>query len=192
LFKFLADIKNAEKGFIAKAISLIMDKGYEDYLKLNFENYKDRVEDLDQFVNFVVNYDSLDKLLSDVMLSERFATDNEQKDNVVVLSTIHQAKGLEWKYVMIIGLRDGDFPHYKSLDDQNQIEEERRLFYVAVTRARDELSMLYPVRKFSYQYGETTAGPSMFLRELDDRRYILVGGKDFVEYDDGEEVIRYD
>lgn len=192
LFKYLSEIKSEEKGFVAKVISLIMDFGYEDYLKLNFENYHDRIEDLDQFVNFVINYDSLDKLLADVMLSERFVTDNEQKENVVVLSTIHQSKGLEWKYVMVIGLRDGDFPHYKSLDDQNQLEEERRLFYVAVTRAKDELSMLYPVRKFSYQMGETTAGPSMFVRELDDSKYVLVGGQDFVEYNDYEEVIRYD
>jgi DNA helicase-2/ATP-dependent DNA helicase PcrA len=119
-------------------------------------------------------------------------------DNAVVLSTIHQAKGLEWKYVFIVGLRDGDFPHHKSLEDAKQLEEERRLFYVAATRARDELTMLYPVRKMTYQYGEMTGGPSMFIRELDDSLYAVVRTGQYFQLDDeqknddGEEIVYLD
>jgi DNA helicase-2/ATP-dependent DNA helicase PcrA len=167
-------------------------------LKVTFDNYKERLDDLHQFIDFVINYDNLEKLLSDVMLSEKFSHDQDAVDNAVVLSTIHQAKGLEWKYVFIVGLRDGDFPHHKSLEDVKQLEEERRLFYVAATRARDELTMLYPVRKMTYQYGEMTGGPSMFIRELDDSLYTVARTGQYFQlddeqkHDDGEEIIYLD
>ena len=126
------------------------------------------------------------------MLSEAFAHEAETQDNSVILSTIHQSKGLEWKYVMLISVRDGDFPHYKSFDDEKQLEEERRLFYVATTRARDELAMLFPMRKNTYQYGEIASGPSMFIRELDETKYCVSRGADFIFGDEEEETIYYD
>ncbi|PIP16508.1 MAG: hypothetical protein COX46_01835 [bacterium (Candidatus Ratteibacteria) CG23_combo_of_CG06-09_8_20_14_all_48_7] len=69
----------------------------------------------------------------------------EKETDVLTLSTIHQAKGLEWKAVFIISLADGRFPHAKSADNPGRLEEERRLFYVAVTRAKSLLYLVQPI-----------------------------------------------
>ncbi len=195
MLMFVSSLDFKVKGSIGEAVIHIIKAGYQDYIKMTYDNYKDRMDDLHQFIDFVINYDDLDKLLADVMLSEKFSHDAEAVQNSVVLSTIHQAKGLEWKYVFIVGLRNGDFPHYKSLEDSRQMEEERRLFYVAVTRAKDELYMFYPVRKNSFQYGEMTGGPSQFIEELDTGCYLVKPGFKLVNQDDQpfseEETIYY-
>src|SRR3989339_174545 len=194
LFTFLSAIDFSKKGSMAEAIIYVLEHGYRDYLKTTFDNHKERMDDVQQFIDFVMTYDNLDNLLSDVMLSESFANDSEQREKSIVLTTIHQAKGLEWKYVMILGLRDGDFPHYKSMEDQKQLEEERRLFYVAVTRAKDQLFMLYPIRKNTFQYGEMTGGPSMFIREVGNDKYVTTRSNNFVD-EGGEwedDVVCYD
>jgi DNA helicase-2/ATP-dependent DNA helicase PcrA len=90
----------------------------------------------------------------------------EGPDEQIVLSTIHQAKGLEWKHVFILGLVEGQFPHYKIYDRPQEIEEERRLFYVAVTRAKDELYLTYPIISTSYLTGTNINRPSTFVSEL--------------------------
>ncbi len=79
---------------------------------------------------------------------------------------MHQAKGLEWKAVFVVWLADGKFPSARSLEDSDAIEEERRLFYVAVTRARDELYLSYPCVSFSQGYGDPLQRPSRFLGEI--------------------------
>jgi len=180
-----------QKGYIAEAIEYILEHGYEEYLKNAYENYRDRLDDLGQLINFVALYYDLDKLLADVMLSESFADEHEHDQSAVVLSTIHQAKGLEWPVVFIIGLRDGYFPHHKSLENPKELEEERRLFYVAATRAKDELNMLYPVRSFSYKFGEIYSKPSMFIRELDDSRYMVQGRQPFGDNMDSDDDVIY-
>ena len=133
------------------------------------------------------------------MLSENFQGETGKPGKSVILSTIHQAKGLEWPVVFIVGLRDGFFPHHKCMDNPVEIEEERRLFYVAVTRAKDELNMLYPVRSFSYKFGEVTSKPSMFIRELDDSLFMIEKKGIWAdtdcensEYDYEEDVLYYD
>jgi DNA helicase-2/ATP-dependent DNA helicase PcrA len=194
IFRTLLGLNSAERGFISSAIETILDRGYETYLKNAFENYRDRLDDLSQLLNFVAMYNDLEKLLTDVTLSENFGEENAAKKNVVILSTIHQAKGLEWPVVFIPGLRDGQFPHHKCLDNPKDIEEERRLFYVAATRAKDELNMLYPIRSFSYKFGEVTARPSMFIRELDQSKYSVErSGNYWQDNEDPDEVvIEYD
>ncbi len=79
---------------------------------------------------------------------------------------MHQAKGLEWKVVFVIWMTDGMFPSSRSLESEDAIEEERRLFYVAVTRARDELYLTYPHMRLNAGYGEMMQRPSRFLGEL--------------------------
>lgn len=170
-FRYLAELDFTKRGTVAEAVIYLLEGGYREYLKTTFENYRERMDDLHQFTDFVMTYDNLEKLLSDVLLSESFGRNSQAADNAVVLSTIHQAKGLEWKFVFVIGLRDGDFPHYKSMEQESELEEERRLFYVAATRAKDELYLLYPIRKNSFQYGDLTGGPSMFIRELAENKY---------------------
>ena len=189
-FNYLKTLDLKKSGAMADAVEYILENGYETYLKNAYENYKDRLDDLSQLVNFVALYGDLEKLLADVTLSEDFGGTHQYDKKAVVLSTIHQAKGLEWSVVFIIGLRDGHFPHHKSLENPRELEEERRLFYVAATRAKNELNLIYPIRSFSYKYGEQYAKPSMFIREINKTRYEVSGAPPFGEKDDdGEEVI---
>ncbi len=82
------------------------------------------------------------------------------------LSTIHQAKGLEFDVVFIIMLCDGLFPSSRSMEEPKDEEEERRLFYVAMTRARDELYLTYPAHRFAADTGIIPQLPSRFLKEI--------------------------
>jgi DNA helicase-2/ATP-dependent DNA helicase PcrA len=79
---------------------------------------------------------------------------------------VHQAKGLEWRAVFVIWMNEGMFPSSRSLESEEAIEEERRLFYVAVTRARDELYLTYPHLRLNAGYGEMLQRPSRFLSEI--------------------------
>ena len=107
-----------------------------------------------------------DAALSEGFKGERVAGAEEGADEYLVLSTIHQAKGLEWETVFLIGLLEGQFPHYKVFDKAEELEEERRLFYVAVTRAKDELYLTYPIINFSYTTGRYLNQTSRFIKEL--------------------------
>lgn len=154
----------------AELILQVLNGGYEEQMKSRFEDYKDRREDLEQLVNLASHYKGVERLIEDLTLREPFKGETirgwEEPDEFLVLSTIHQAKGLEWSVVFLIGLVDGQFPHPKSIEDPLQLEEERRLFYVAVTRTKKELYLTYPLTRYSYQRGETLMRPSTFLQEL--------------------------
>ena len=93
-------------------------------------------------------------------------TASNQDDEMLTLSSVHQAKGLEWKVVFVIWMADGMFPSSRSLESQEAIEEERRLFYVAITRAKDELYLTYPYLRLNAGYGEMFQRPSRFLGEV--------------------------
>ena len=143
------------------------------HLLLNFENARDRLEDLRQLVNFAHSYKGLKDFLADVMLKEGFrgetfveAGAERDEEAPLVLSTIHQAKGLEWKAVFVIGLSEGQFPHLKALDSEESLEEERRLFYVASTRAKDLLFLTQPMMRYDSQAGMVITRPSLFILEL--------------------------
>jgi DNA helicase-2/ATP-dependent DNA helicase PcrA len=99
------------------------------------------------------------------METETIVEGSEGDNEAAVLSTIHQAKGLEWKAVFIVWLADGRFPSYLSFNKEDEMEEERRLFYVAVTRAKDELYLTYPIVYSGYE-GEVIMKTSRFLEEL--------------------------
>ncbi|MBI4227026.1 MAG: ATP-dependent helicase [Candidatus Omnitrophica bacterium] len=148
----------------------IVARGYRPYAEARFHDARDRLEDLAQLAAFAATYRSTDQLLADLSLREGFKGETitgwSPPDEHVVLSTIHQAKGLEWKSLFLLGMSDGQFPHPKSIDDQEALEEERRLFYVAVTRAKDELYLTYPLTRYSSQTGEVLMRPSRFLQEL--------------------------
>jgi len=88
----------------------------------------------------------------------------------VVLTTVHQAKGLEWKVVFVIWLAEGRFPSYQSFGSQADLEEERRLFYVAVTRSKDLLYLTYPIIYLSRE-GSIVLKSSRFLSEIGEHRY---------------------
>ncbi len=148
----------------------VLRGGYQSHLETRFEDARDRREDLEQLVNLAAGYSSVERFIEDLTLREPFRGETirgwEEPDEVLVLSTIHQAKGLEWTAVFLIGLVDGQFPHPKSVEDAGEMEEERRLFYVAVTRTKRELYLTYPLTRYNYQRGETILRPSPFLQEL--------------------------
>jgi DNA helicase-2/ATP-dependent DNA helicase PcrA len=151
-------------------IKSILEEGYETYLLATFDNAKDRIDDLHEMVNFAHSYTEANDFLSDITLREDFRGEgvgmDEKEDEILVLSTIHQAKGLEWDTVMIIGLCEGQFPNPKAFAGENDLEEERRLFYVAATRARKYLYMIHPNMRYDYQKGTIISNRSMFLEEL--------------------------
>lgn len=158
-----------------EAIRRIIESGYENYVMTHFENAKDRVDDLHELVNFAHYYKSMRSLLHDITLRESFKGETIRRapshEEHLVLSTIHQAKGLEWRAVFIIGLCDGQFPHPKSIENPIDLEEERRLFYVATTRTKKELYLTHPITRYDYQMGTVIARKSLFLEELNEVLY---------------------
>jgi DNA helicase-2/ATP-dependent DNA helicase PcrA len=153
-------------------LKLIVEGGYEDYLKETFTNYSSRLEDLEQLANFAQQFHSTDEFLSQLSLLTNIEAEDDrpapQDDERVKLSTIHQAKGLEFDVVFIIMLCDGLFPSARSVDGREEmLEEERRLFYVAITRARNELYLSYPLMRLMHgQGGDVMQQPSRFLAEI--------------------------
>ncbi len=156
-------------------IEAVLREGYEAYLLTNYDNAKDRIDDIHEVVNFSHGYSELRDFLNDMTLRESFKgeTSSVSEGGSLILSTIHQAKGLEWDTVMVIGLSEGQFPHTKSMGDDAEMEEERRLFYVAVTRARKRLYLIHPVARYDHSEGMVFSRRSRFLEELDPGVYEL-------------------
>lgn len=137
------------------------------HLRAAYENYEERLEDISQLARTVGDSPGLDDFLSQVALLSEADQEVQPDDDCVTLSTIHQAKGLEWKVVFIIFLAEGMFPHYRVITegDTDALEEETRLFYVAVTRAEDRLYMSFP-RYNGHSYDSQYCPPSRFLTTL--------------------------
>jgi len=160
------------RGKVPQQIKIVIEAYYDDYLKAEFTNYQSRLEDLNQLAIFSRNFESASDFLGQLSLMtsvemESSSANPLRNDEYVRLSTVHQAKGLEWPVVFIIGAADGMFPSAKSLDSETSAEEEeRRLFYVAVTRAKDELYILYPIIRQTMNYSDMLQGPSRFISEI--------------------------
>lgn len=147
----------------------ILDTGYENALKSeNSEEAEARLENLQELVNAAVDYDEQGAQgLRDFLDHSALVADTDQykPDVQVTLMTAHSAKGLEFPVVFLVGLEDGLFPHSRSLSDSSDIEEERRLAYVAMTRAERVLYVTHAVKR--RVYGEELASePSQFLNEM--------------------------
>lgn len=145
---------------------------YRDYVLLNFPNPQSRLEDLEELANYAAQYRSLEEFLSDLSLiggveGEIIPTEEMER---VILTTIHQAKGLEWDVVFLIGCNEGKFPNSKAVEDGN-LEEERRLFYVATTRAKSLLFLCYEEYGYDRFEGKVPLFPSRFLKEVPDGTY---------------------
>lgn len=158
----------------AAMIRTLAESAYQDTLERSYPNWRDRLEDLEQFALFAEAYDDLVTFLADVslyddVLAKREAARRGQDDERMILSTVHQAKGLEWDTVFLIHLADGAFPNRRALDEEGGVEEERRLFYVAVTRARRHLFLSYPL---TMGFDEMILNrPSQFLDEVSPRLF---------------------
>ena len=173
--QFVATIAQLEQNDIrdkpSEMIRLVLEAGYDDYLKANYANYRSRLEDLQQLAVFARNFSNIEQFLTEMALLTNIEAEEEQPtdadDERVRLSTIHQAKGLEFDAVFVIMMCDGLFPSQRSLKVPEIVEEERRLFYVAITRARNELYLSYPlIRATPGGVGDARQKPSRFLSEI--------------------------
>lgn len=169
-------------GFLALMDSLHPDAGHtplpaelvrsvitylNPYFTHAYDNFDERSEDLAQITRNLGAEENLDDFLASIALLSEVDTATEPDADTVTLSTIHQAKGLEWKIVFIIFLGEGQFPHRRVIESGStaEIEEETRLFYVAVTRAQDQLYLSFP-RYNGRSYDAQYSPPSRFLTTL--------------------------
>jgi DNA helicase-2/ATP-dependent DNA helicase PcrA len=151
-------------------IHLVLEAGYEDYLRTTYTNYQSRLSDLEQMAATSLQFKTVEEFLTQLALqTSAEAEDNEPSradQEPIRLSTIHQAKGLEFEVVFVIMLCDGLFPSARSIEALDGEEEERRLFYVAVTRARSQLYLCYPLLRVTSNSDELMQKPSRFLSEI--------------------------
>ncbi len=156
-------------------VSIVIADFYDSYLQRNYENYQERREDLEQLAIYSQKYRSLASFLSEVALNQGFKVADAvaaeaDEEGRVSLSTIHQAKGLEWRTVFVTHLVEGNLPHRMCQEEPAQLEEERRLFYVAATRAKDHLYLCYPQTNTGEDYLSFNR-PSRYLHELSHEVY---------------------
>jgi DNA helicase-2/ATP-dependent DNA helicase PcrA len=172
--QFVATISQLEddstRRSAAKMLRLVMDAGYDDYLKETYDNYERRLEEIQQLAEFAFQFGTVEEFLTQLALLTNVEAEDNPKDDSekIKLSTIHQAKGLEFEIVFVIMLCDGMFPSARSSESNDGEEEERRLFYVSITRAKNELYLTYPQIRggFGASGADTYQSPSRFLSEI--------------------------
>jgi DNA helicase-2/ATP-dependent DNA helicase PcrA len=145
---------------------LLEDVDYQSYIDDGTEEGQERWENVLELRRLAAEYvePGLDLFLERIAL----VSDQDTMDanaNVPTLLTLHAAKGLEFPVVLIVGLDDGTLPHARSFDDPEEMMEERRLFYVGITRAKDRLYLVHPLNRSTYGYAEPTE-PSRFLLDI--------------------------
>jgi DNA helicase-2/ATP-dependent DNA helicase PcrA len=141
---------------------------YEPIFARRYDDYLKRRKDLEMFQQITERYRSLSSLLADLALepSAESVTDiapPDREDEKLVLSTIHSAKGLEWHSVFVIYALDGRFPNTRAAISDDAMEEERRLMYVACTRAKENLFVTYPINIYDRESGLILSKPSRFI-----------------------------
>lgn len=167
----------------AQQIEIILARGYQAHLAATYENGEARLEDLRQLAHYSARYDSTEEFLAELALlsTERYGAAQSptgedvvmggDEDELLTLTSVHQAKGLEWRAVFIIWAADGKFPSPRSLRDAEGEEEERRLWYVALTRARDQLYITYPLMVVDYNRQHIVQRPSRFVTDVSPELY---------------------
>lgn len=148
----------------------ILKAGLERHIQEGAPNAEQRVEDIRQLGHFAAQYDDYRDFLNELALVENLSAEQVvaggDGDERLLLSTVHQAKGLEWDAVFLLDMADGRFPLARALQSEAQEEEERRLFYVAATRARRELYLCYPQWGVDRDRTRIFMRPSRFLTEI--------------------------
>ena len=154
----------------AKMIRIILEAIYDDYLHAKYVNHQQRRDDLSTLEAFAQSFQSSVDFLSQLSLMATADTEGirtaDNETEKVTLSSIHQAKGLEWRVVFVIWLTDGMFPSSRSFESADTLEEERRLFYVAATRAQDQLYLTYPSYWMNASPENRIQRASRFLQEI--------------------------
>lgn len=202
-YKLLSDINEvAEKKNLKETIKCIVKKtNYEEYLKEfslsktnDYENLEDRLENLKELMTVASKYEDLsgkegaEKFLEEVALLQHTDKLRDNPDKITLM-TIHASKGLEFPIVFIVGMEEGLFPHSRTTLNLSELEEERRLCYVAVTRAKNHLILTYT--KYRRIFGSSSATlPSRFIGEIPQE----LAEYQLLDWDDGideEEIVRY-
>jgi DNA helicase-2/ATP-dependent DNA helicase PcrA len=145
-----------------------------------FEDAHRRERDLESLIALSEKYETLEEFLTDLVLEPIYSSEveGERKEEILTLSTIHSAKGLEWNTVFILSVIEGRFPSSYSLLNPEELEEERRLFYVAVTRAKERLYLIAPLTIYVPGEGRTFAKLSRFLQEVPKGLYVEYGRRE--------------
>ncbi len=156
-----------QTGTPAAVMETAIDGWYGDYLKGAYADYVERLDELKAMIGFAGRFEEMQDLLAQIVLLNGETSDRQVDPNAeaIKLTTVHQAKGLEFDIVFVVGLADGQFPGRRSIE-AGDVEEERRLFYVAVTRARNELYLCYPKVATRAGPGGMLLQPSRFLMEI--------------------------
>lgn len=160
----------------ADGVTAILKGHYPEFAMKKYADQQpeNRLKEVEQLAVLASRYDDLEKFLADLVLAgDLFGQDGEDDGprDQLVLSTIHQAKGLEWGQVFVIRLVDGSFPNERALREPGGEDEERRIFYVAASRARDALCLTYPLTVFRPGVGAVLSRPSRFLSGIDRELY---------------------
>jgi len=173
-------LKDLYRSIRADAMSLA-DMGaavieyYTPILKRDFDDHPKRMKDLEQLLGIMERYRRLEPFLTDMALEPPNTSADEtlyarhDENDRLVLSTIHSAKGLEWQCVFVIWALDGRFPSLYALSDDEDLEEELRLMYVAATRARENLFFTHPRQAYDRSFGIVLNRPSRFIDMIPDR-----------------------
>jgi DNA helicase-2/ATP-dependent DNA helicase PcrA len=141
---------------------------YEPLAKARYDDYPKRIKDLEHLLAITARYKELQTFLNDLTLEppSSLADVVRPTHDYLTLSTVHSAKGLEWDAVFIIWAAEGRFPGFYSQERDEDLEEERRLMYVAATRARDYLAVIFPSIGYNRQFGMTVNSPSRFIADI--------------------------
>ncbi|MGB5531408.1 MAG: ATP-dependent helicase, partial [Ignavibacteriaceae bacterium] len=154
----------------AELVGIVFDY-YHPLFKIKYDDFNKRSKDLETLQNISENYRSLDSFLSDMAIepiidSVTDISETDKEDEYLTLSTIHSAKGLEWHSVFVIHAVEGYFPSVRAAESLESLEEERRLMYVASTRAKQNLFVTYPMHMYNRIDGITLSKPSRFISEM--------------------------
>ncbi len=171
LFEFVKNLKELKIGIAEKA-NMISDF-YKPMMTAKYDDWQKRQKDIETFAAIAGRYTSISDFLNDMAIEPPTETvvdieAESKEEEFLTISTIHSAKGLEWRVVFIIWALDGKFPSSKAADTLENLEEERRLFYVASTRAKDQLFVSYPINVYDRESGLVLSKPSRFLDGIDE------------------------
>lgn len=151
-------------------IRVLLEDFYGEYLLRHHANGRERQDEIEELADFAAGFADTEAFLSELALVQSFSAEEvvaaEDPDEKLTLSSVHQAKGLEWSRVFVLWLADGSFPSDLALKDAGGEDEERRLFYVSVTRAKDELYLVHPLVTRGRDHSMVLHRTSRFVDEM--------------------------
>ncbi len=167
--KYYEVLQSKESEEVNLVSNAFLDSFYADYLRKHFDNADERIDDINAVVAQIQESESLVSFLEDVALITNIESETQgdmANVNGIRLSTIHQAKGLEWPIVFILWCCEEMFPSAKAIKENDDDSEERRLFYVAVTRAKNSLNLFAPSIRMMPDHSIMPCRPSRFVKEI--------------------------